>query len=356
MSDTKRAAEELRQEATKIDAQLLALIDRRAKISRKLGHLRGAGPAMLPLADRASTASLLAKATGDMPPDALREIFRVIHAGCLGLELAAPVVVVGPPGSAGHVAARKRFGVTTDLVSTDSAEEALQEVMRQRAGFAVLALETKSEGPVQATIAALTALDLKIVTTFELPSTLHLVSRSGDLAEVERVHATPHDHARCKRFLAQELPRALVVDVLSPELACRHAQEDPRSAALADESFAAQFDLVVTRRHASDASDDRTRYAIVGTRPSGRTGSDLSAVVFSVSDSPGALIEVLRQFAERGINLSKIHSRPTSGEAWSYLFFVEFAGHATDRPIVAALEDVKRSTPFFKLLGSYPAG
>jgi chorismate mutase/prephenate dehydratase len=95
------------------------------------------------------------------------------------------------------------------------------------------------------------------------------------------------------------------------------------------------------------------RYAIVGTRPSSRSGGDLTAIVFAVNDSPGALHEVLKQFAERGVNLTKIQSRPTPGESWQYMFFIEVQGHATDRPIVGAIEEVRRHSKFFKVLGSY---
>ncbi|WP_394839759.1 chorismate mutase [Pendulispora rubella] len=108
-----------------------------------------------------------------------------------------------------------------------------------------------------------------------------------------------------------------------------------------------------------DASD-RVRYAIVGTRPSSRTGEDVTALVFHVADTPGALLDVLRQFAERGVNLLRIQSQPaeplqvtSSVSAWTYLFFVEVAGHTTDRPLVTAFEEVKRLTKFFKVLGSY---
>ena len=87
--------------------------------------------------------------------------------------------------------------------------------------------------------------------------------------------------------------------------------------------------------------------------PSTRSGSDLTAIVFAVSDSPGALHEVLKQFAERGVNLTKIQSRPTPSDTWQYLFFIEVQGHATDRPIVGAIEEVRRHSKFFKVLGSY---
>ena len=94
---------------------------------------------------------------------------------------------------------------------------------------------------------------------------------------------------------------------------------------------------------------------MVGARPSSRTGDDVTSLVFSVQDAPGSLLDVLKVFAERGINLSNIQSHPVEGQTWQYLFYVDMAGHFTDRPLVMAFEEMKRITRFFKVLGSYPA-
>jgi chorismate mutase/prephenate dehydratase len=104
-----------------------------------------------------------------------------------------------------------------------------------------------------------------------------------------------------------------------------------------------------------DSGEERVRYAVVSARPSGRTGSDRTALVFGAQDDPGSLLDVLHIFAERGVNLTNIHSHPATGDAWRYLFYVEMTGHFTDRPLVAAFEEMKRLTRFFKVLGSYPA-
>ena len=74
-----------------------------------------------------------------------------------------------------------------------------------------------------------------------------------------------------------------------------------------------------------------------------------------MQDAPGSLLDVLRVFAERGIRLTNIQSHPAEGASWSYLFYVEAAGHFTDRALVTAFEEIKRMTRMFKLLGSYPA-
>ena len=146
---------------------------------------------------------------------------------------------------------------------------------------------------------------------------------------------------------------AQVLDVKTPMGACQMAASDPRAAALAHESIASLHGLEVVKRNVRDEGEERVRYAIAGTRPSSRQGGDLTAIVLAVSDSPGALHEILRQFAERGVNLTKIQSRPTPGESWQYLFFLEVQGHPTDRPIIGAIEEVRRQTKFFKVLGSY---
>lgn len=268
MSDAKREADGLRDRMVKLDAEILAALDKRARAARQLGELRRDQAPILPLADHESVRSIVSQSTGDMPEDALRAIFGEIQAACLALELPVKIVYVGAEGDPCHAAARGRFGRSASLTAAGSTAAALDEVSRKRAEFAVVPFETASDGPVHPTIQALSAGDLRIVEVLER---------------------------------------------------------------------------------------ERVRYAVVCARPSGRTGNDVTAVVFSVQDSPGSLLDVLRVFAERGINLTNVHSHPVQDEAWVYLFYVEMQGHFTDRPLTGAFEEMKRLTRFFKLLGSYPS-
>jgi chorismate mutase / prephenate dehydratase len=355
MSDGKREVDELRQEIAKVDAQLLVLLEKRAKTARRIGELRKDQPAALPLHDRASIRALVARAGGDMPQEALREIFRDVFASCLALELPVRVAYVGPEGGAGHAAARGRFGAQANLVATDGTHAALEEVARRRAEFAVVPFETSTDGPVQTTIVSLTASELRIAEVHEVEQHLHLMNRTGNAADIEKIYATPADHAKSQHYLAANHARAAVLDVKSPLMACQLAVEDHGAAALGSDTFGSHLGLDIAKRNVQDGGIDRVRYAIIGVRPSSRTGQDVTAFVFSVQDAPGSLLDALRQFAERGINLTKIQSRPVEGEAWAYMFFVEVQGHFTDRALVTAFEELKRSTKFFKVLGSYPA-
>ncbi len=354
MTDHKREVERLRHEVVQIDDQLLSLIEKRGRAARAIGELvKGEAPA-LPVRDRAFIEALVGRSKGDVAPEALRAIFRDIQAACVGLELTVRVAVIGPEGGAGHAAAREQFGLSAACIMTGTAEEALEAVARQRAEFALLPYETTADGPVLATIHALTEHDLRIGLVREVAPSLHLFSQSGKLHEVARVYATAADRSLASKSLA-ELPQVVLLDAKSPLIACELAAGDPTAAALASEAVGAVLGLEVARRSMLDDSHGRVRYAVVGPRPSPRTGDDRTALVFSLADAPGALFDVLRQFADHGVNLSRIQSRPAQGDGWAYLFFLEVIGHATDRQIVSAFEGVKRQAKFFKVLGSYPA-
>lgn len=353
MTDKRREVDDLRQEIGKVDTQLLAALEKRAKLSKRIGELKKSLTMPPALPDRGQIEELVSKSAGEIPQAALREIFREIFATCFSLEQPVVVAYSGLDGGFVHVAARSRFGVSAEYLSADTVSSAIDEVTRQRASYAVVPFETRDDGLLQSTIAALTVSDVKIVGAFELVVNLQLASRATSIGDVQKVYAIAKDRAHCTKFLATELPNAQVLDVKTPHEACELAAKDPTAAVLIHEGLIAEYSLEVLKRNVRDVGDERVRYAIVGTRPASRTGSDLTGLVFAVSDAPGALHEILKQFADRGVNLTKIQSRPTPGESWQYLFFIEVEGHATDRAIIGAIEEVRRLSKFLKVLGSY---
>jgi chorismate mutase/prephenate dehydratase len=273
----------------------------------------------------------------------------------LTLELPVKVAFVGPEGESGHAAARGRFGRGANLVRAETTTEALAEVSQKRAEFAVVPFETSNDGPVQSTIVALSNTDLRVIEVLDVAFEIDVMNRTGKFGDIEKLYATAGDRALCERFIAGLDPRVTVLDVKTPLLGCQVAVEDNTSAVLVNGRFGAPLGLTTVQKNVLDRGTGRIRYAVVGTRPSGRTDNDVTAIVFSVHDAPGSLLDVLRVFAERGINLTNVQSHPVRGEAWTYLFYVEMAGHFTDRGLVMAFEEMKRLTRFFRLLGSYPA-
>ncbi len=288
MDEGRREAEELRQELGRLDAQLIAALHRRARTSKALGQLRGEHGPSLPLTGHASIRAMVAQAKGDMPEDALRDIFREIYAACLALELPARVAFVGPDGGPGYAAVRGRFGRGPSLFAVESTAAALEEVTRKRAQLAVVPFETTTEGRVRETLLALLASDLRIAEVLDAKFHLHLMNRSGRADGIEKVYATPGDHARCQRFLSGLAPRASVIDVATPLLACERAAEEPTAAALASEAFGGDLGLEVAHRNVLDAGESlRPRTPSSARGPRGTAGRGAKSSSSSELGRPG---------------------------------------------------------------------
>jgi chorismate mutase / prephenate dehydratase len=352
MADLRREKEELKRLRAQIDRDILALLAKRARLSRTWAESHPSEAATLPSSARETLDELAGGPAGDLPPEAVRGIFREVHAACRALETPVRVVFVGPEGGYGWVAARTQFGAVAQLLGADGAASALSEVHAKRADFAVLPYESAAEGPVHGTLFALKQSDLKIIAVNQIETALHLLSRTGNPEDVEKIYATAQDRASGQAAVTAAMPKAVLLDVKSPLVACQMAAEDHGAAALAPEHVGREFDLSPIGKAATD--DGPLRFAVISARPASRTSKDATGILFTLGDEPGSLFEVLKHFAERGVNLRKIHSHPAEGDGWDYLFFLEVSGHVTDRPIVMALEGVKKQTKTVRVLGSYP--
>ncbi|HEY5975375.1 MAG TPA: ACT domain-containing protein, partial [Geobacteraceae bacterium] len=96
------------------------------------------------------------------------------------------------------------------------------------------------------------------------------------------------------------------------------------------------------------------RFLVIGKKMADHSGQDKTSLMFSVKDEPGILYRMLEPFAKRGINLSKIESRPLKKKAWEYIFFLDLLGHVNDQVIAEAVQELRGYCQFLKVLGSYP--
>jgi chorismate mutase/prephenate dehydratase len=120
------------------------------------------------------------------------------------------------------------------------------------------------------------------------------------------------------------------------------------------ELAASLYDLKVVRSRIEDQVNNFTRFLVISRKGCDRSGNDKTSVLFSVKDEPGILCRMLEPFANRGINLTKIESRPYKSKAWEYIFFLDLFGHVSDPEVSEALEELKGCCQFLKVLGSYP--
>ncbi|HTT69589.1 MAG TPA: prephenate dehydratase [Anaeromyxobacteraceae bacterium] len=350
---------ELRARIDAVDERLLTLLNERARIASEVGELkRSAQPEAAfhaPAREREILARLEGLNPGPFPKEAIRPVFQEIMSACLSLERPLRVAFLGPEGTFSHQAAKFQFGLSAQVLPERSIPAVFRAVERALADYGVVPVENATEGMVDSTLDAFLESPLRIVAEILLPADEALLIRH-DLApaQVRRVYALPEALGRCQRWLSQHLPQATPIVTSSTLEAARLAREDGEGAAVASELTARLFDLKAAAESIQDLASDATRFWVIGRTPSASTGRDRTSLVVTVKDSPGVLLRLLEPLARRGINLTRVESRPTRRRAWEYAFFLDLDGHATDREVAAALEEMAKASSGVKLLGSYP--
>lgn len=362
MSDPdRRELEALRRAIDDVDDVILKALTDRAAISRKIRGLksREGAPQFSPKREREILDRVEAKGAGDFPKKALLAVFREIFSGSIALEAPLRVAYEGPPGSLAHEAARKRFGASAEYLPCEGPRASLDLVHREHADVAVLVLESSVEGLLQPALDALADSELKVIGELETDSRVHLLNRTGNLGDVEKVYAAPHERQAAARFLDENLPRATVLDTRTPAMAAQLAAEDHGSAALGGAILGEIYDLQVARGNVAESSGEHVRCAVLGVRPALRSGHDSTSFLVTLDDAPGALLHILKPLADRDLSLRRIQSRPRAlGESEGsrqFRFFMEVAGHVTDRPLITAFDEMRRGVRQLKILGSYPS-
>jgi len=251
------------------------------------------------------------------------------------------------PGDRPDVLACPTIQATLDAVRTGAAERA------------VVPIENSVEGAVTATLDELAAgPDLAIRAEVLLPVTFALLCRAGTaLADIKTIGGHPQAQPQCRRWLGTHLPDAEWRPVSSNAEAARQVADGAIDAALAGAFAAGRYGLAVLAEEVNDVPDAVTRFVVVsqpGPVPA-RTGADrTSLVAFLAADRPGALMEILTEFAVRGINLTRIESRPTGDGLGRYCFSIDCEGHLDDARVGEALMGLRRVCAEVRFLGSYP--
>jgi prephenate dehydratase len=242
----------------------------------------------------------------------------------------------------------------------ESVPAALDAVRRGEVAGAVVAFENSVEGAVPATLDDLSIEEppLHIVREILLPVEFALMGRPGTaLEDIKTVASHPHAYPQCRKWLAENLPDARWIAASSNADAARLVSEGVHDAALAGAFAAPFYRLAVLARDIHDVSGAVTRFVMVvpaGPVPA-RTGADKTSLAVVLRDNhPGALLEILEEFAVRGVDLTRIESRPTRSRLGTYWFSIDCEGHLDDRRVGEALMGLRRVAAEVRYLGSYP--
>jgi prephenate dehydratase len=271
------------------------------------------------------------------------------------------VSYLGPPGTFSEEAvARCDLARGAEAVPFPTFAAAYQAVLDGSVDAAVLPIENSIEGSVGTVLDLLVHRPGPLVRReILLPVRQHLLARPGTrLEDVRRVLSHPQPFGQCAAFLRARLPAATLEPTLSTADAARQvAAGSLDAAAIGGRAAADRYGLAVLAEDVQDSDENVTRFVLLARSDEAPTGRDRTSVAFTLDrDRPGGLHEVLGEFARRGINLSKIESRPEKQALGHYVFYVDFEAHRADAEGAAALEGVRARVDRLHLLGSYPRG
>jgi prephenate dehydratase len=245
-------------------------------------------------------------------------------------------------------------------VPAETTPAALAAVRSHDADFACVPIENSIEGSVTPALDSLaTGAPLQIFAELALDVSFTIVVRPRyRLADVKTVAAFPVAAAQVRHWLAANLPEAHLVPANSNAAAAHDVANGRADAGVSTALAAERYGLTVIAFDVVDEPNARTRFVLAGPPgpPPGRTGADRTSVVLRIENAPGALVSALTELAIRGIDLTRIESRPTRTELGTYIFFLDCVGHIEDAAVAEALKALHRRCPDVRYLGSWPTG
>jgi len=294
---------------------------------------------------------------GPLKSEEVGRLFRELMSACLALENPIHVAYLGPEGTYTQEAALKHFGHSAVTESMSAIDAVFREVASGAVNYGVVPVENSTEGVVTHTLDSFIESSVKISGEVVLRIHHHLlVSDVTRTDNITRVYSHAQSLGQCRKWLDEHYPHAERIAVSSNSEAAKRIKGEWNSAAIAGEIAADLYGLTSHAKNIEDRPDNSTRFLIIGRDEVGPSGQDKTSIVVSTKNKPGALHDLLEPFHRHKVDLTRVETRPSPSGTWSYVFFIDFAGHVTDAKVAAALEDVKPRVSDLKILGSYPLG
>ncbi len=346
----------LRDQIDAIDAQLLDLLNRRARVAQEVGHVKNKvdAPIFRPEREAQVLRGIAEKNPGPLGDTELQTIFREIMSACRSLEKKVIVAYLGPEGTFSEQAVYRHFGKSINAIPCASIDEVFRAAEAGTADFGVVPIENSTEGAISRTLDLLMQTPLTISSEVSIPVQHNLMTLSGNMDGVRSICAHSQALAQCQGWLNQHYPNIMRQAVASNAEAARLASEDPTVAAIAGEMASQHYGLQVVSAHIQDDPQNRTRFAVIGHKETESSGKDQTSLVLSVQNKAGAVYKMLAPLEKFGVSMTRFESRPAKTGNWEYYFFVDIEGHVKEEKIRLALAELKDSVAYFKVLGSYP--
>ena len=259
----------------------------------------------------------------------------------------------GERGAYSEAASISFFGNEIDTIPCSTFADALKNTENGTSDYSVLPVENSLEGSVGESNDLLLSTKLNVVG--EIYHRIHhCLIGTGSLGDIDTVYSHPQALGQCRHFIQENSLKTIpsydtagsakiIKDLNKSNLAC-----------IASRNAAEIFDVPVIQEGVEDNTNNYTRFLIFSKESNDKTENSKTSIIFSVKHEVGALYQIINEFYQHKINLTKIESRPNKNTAWEYNFYVDFEGHQDDSPIKDVLDKLRNHSTFLKILGSYP--
>src|ERR1700758_621152 len=254
--------ENSRKRIDEIDRRILDLLNERGRIAIEISRLKQENSFNIydPAREREIERNIKKANSGPLPTDSILSIFREIISVCRSLQGPIKVAYLGPEGTFSHQAAFREFGSSAELIPVRSVEDVFEEVKKERASFGVVPVENSVEGSVGSVLDAFLKSDLRISSELFQRVSHFLLSKTGDIDDIEVVASHPQPLGQCKKWLSEHLKHVEFRETPSTAKAAQIASRDKKIAAVAGELAASIYGLKTIEKHIEDSPENTTRF------------------------------------------------------------------------------------------------
>ena len=348
----------LREKIDALDMQIMENISCRAGLAQQVAKVKkGQGDKTYYRPEREAQVlrRVMNANDGVIDNENMARLFRQIMSACLALEQPIKVAFLGPEGTFTQEAAIKHFGDSAITMPMTAIDEVFREVVAGACDYGVVPVENSTEGVISHTLDSFMDSSLQICGEVELRIHQHfLVGENTNSSNITRVYSHSQSLAQCRQWLNSNYPSIERVAVSSNAEAAKRVQGEWNSAAIAGDMSCELYHLKKLWEKIEDRPDNSTRFLIIGRESVSPSGDDLTSLVVSVKNKPGALYDLLEPFRRYNLDMTRLESRPSPSSKWSYVFFIDFAGHKEDEAAINVLSELSENVVDLKVLGSYP--
>ena len=260
----------------------------------------------------------------------------------------------GERGVYSEAASISFFGNDIEAIPCPTFSDVLKNTESDSSGYSILPIENSLEGSVGESNDLLLETDLNVIG--EIYHRIHhCLIGTGSIGDIDTVYSHPQALGQCRKFIQENSLKTIPSYDTAGSVKIIKNLNKNNVACIASKNAAEIFDVPIIKEGVEDNANNYTRFLVFSKENNDKTDNSKTSIIFSVKHEAGALYQIINEFYQHKINLTKIESRPNKNTPWEYNFYVDFEGHQDDSSIKDMLQKLRSNTTFLKILGSYPA-